>query len=543
MCPRNKDARARKKFLTLLKNSAEIMVSQDASKNTEQSVEQSVERLLEELFGLHRFTIKPGLERTRELSARVGNPQRTFAAVHVAGTNGKGTTCSVIASALHEAGVRVGLYTSPHVRRFNERMRVVGGEGGVEISDEELLRLAQTLMPHVRELGATFFEATTVLAFQWFAAQCVDVVVVETGMGGRLDSTNILEAEHLLATVITAIDYDHQEYLGNTLEAIANEKAGIIKAGVPCVLAEPRPELLAVFAERAAALQSPLVRLDEWGTVRVVAVHEDISMTTVLTMVSGSEFSSEGGSEFGSEGGSKSLSEQRLELRVPLWGDHQARNVLTALAACEVVWQRLAGRNLAQMPPQMPLQMLLQKPLQKPFERAFERGVHHLRRNTGLQARLERLRTVNAEQVVLLDVGHNPACVAALVTTLRHSPYAEWRWNVVFAAMQDKDVSQMLATLAPITKQMVTPSLAVQRAMSGEDLARNAREHGIRANAAATTYQALRGLLSSVQGASSKGASSKGASTESAEPVLIVGSFYLADEALQALSALRVLGT
>jgi len=483
---------------------------QSAEQSVEQSAEQSVERLLEELFGLHRFTIKPGLERTRELSARVGNPQRTFAAVHVAGTNGKGTTCSVIASALHEAGLRVGLYTSPHVRRFNERMRVVGGEGGVEISDEELLRLAQTLMPHVRELGATFFEATTVLAFQWFAAQCVDVVVVETGMGGRLDSTNILEAEHLLATVITAIDYDHQEYLGNTLEAIASEKAGIIKAGVPCVLAEPRPELLAVFAERAAALQSPLVRLDEWGTARVVAVHEDISMTTMLTMVSGS----------------KSLSEQRLEIRVPLWGEHQARNVLTALAAYEVVWQRLAGRNFAQMP------------LQKPLEQAFERGVHHLRRNTGLQARLERVSMVNTTQVILLDVGHNPACVAALVTTLRHSPYAEWRWNVVFAAMQDKDVSQMLATLAPITKQMVTPSLAVQRAMSGEDLAHNAREHGIRASAATTTHEALRGLLSNTEEANTEEAS-----TEVAEPVLIVGSFYLADEALQALSALCLLNT
>ncbi len=464
------------------------MVSQDPPNHTQWSAEQSLERLLEELFGLHRFAINPGLERTRELSARVGNPQRRFAAIHVAGTNGKGTTCSLIASVLHEAGARVGLYTSPHVRRFNERMRVVGGERGVEICNKDLLRLAQTLMPHVRELGATFFEATTVLAFQWFAEQRVDVVVVETGMGGRLDATNILEAEHLLATAITAIDYDHQEYLGNTLEAIASEKAGIIKAGVPCVLAEPRPELLSVFAERAAAVQSPLVRLDEWGAVSVAAVHEDMSMTSVLT----------------------TFARGSMSVRVPLWGEHQVRNVLTALAVCEAVWQRLEERTVVCVP----------------LQQAFERGVQHLHRNTGLQARLERLNMVNTERVVLVDVAHNPACVRALVHTLRRSPYCEWRWNVVFAAMQDKDVGQMLAALAPITKKMLTPSLALERAMNGEDLARKAREQGIRATAATTTHEALLGLLSS---------------TQDTEPMMIVGSFYLADEALKALSALRVL--
>ena len=147
-----------------------------------------------------------------------------FPVIHVAGTNGKGTTCSILASILQEAGYNVGLYTSPHIREFNERIRI----NGVKISDADILRLTPPIMKTAQEIEGTFFEVTTALAFQYFAERRVDIAIIETGLGGRLDATNVVQP---MASVITQIDIDHTEYLGDSLEQIASEKAGIIKKG------------------------------------------------------------------------------------------------------------------------------------------------------------------------------------------------------------------------------------------------------------------------------------------------------------------------
>jgi len=185
-------------------------------------------------------TIKFGLDTTRTLLAAVGNPHEMIPSIHVGGTNGKGSVASLIASTLDEMGWKVGLYTSPHVVSFRERMRVAG----VPISEEAVAMWTAKLRPLIEEHGGTFFEATTAMAFADFAARGVEIAVVEVGLGGRLDSTNVVRP---LVSVVTKIEMDHVKYLGDTLELIAGEKAGIAKPGAPFVIGESRPELVSVL--------------------------------------------------------------------------------------------------------------------------------------------------------------------------------------------------------------------------------------------------------------------------------------------------------
>ncbi len=191
-------------------------------------------------------TIKFGLETTRRLLAAEGDPHRVVPCVHVGGTNGKGSVSTLLAAALEEAGWKVGLYTSPHLVSFRERIRV----GGEPISEAAVAMWTEQLQPLIEELGATFFEVTTAIAFADFAARGVEVAVVEVGLGGRLDSTNVVQP---LVSVITKIELDHMKYLGDTLEAIAGEKAAIAKPGAPLIVGESRAELLPVIRRAADA--------------------------------------------------------------------------------------------------------------------------------------------------------------------------------------------------------------------------------------------------------------------------------------------------
>ena len=187
---------------------------------------------------------KPGLENTRRLMAHLGNPHERFASVHIAGTNGKGSTSHLIAASLQCAGYRVGLYTSPHLVDYRERIRI----NGAMIPKEEVVRFVDDHRAFLEEVKPSFFETTMALAFWYFAKEQVDIAVVECGLGGRLDSTNIITP---LLSVITNIGFDHTEFLGDTLAKIAYEKAGIIKPGVPCVIGETDPETMPVFLAKA----------------------------------------------------------------------------------------------------------------------------------------------------------------------------------------------------------------------------------------------------------------------------------------------------
>ena len=190
-------------------------------------------------------TIKFGLDTTRALLSAVGNPHELIPVVHVGGTNGKGSVATLIAAALEEAGWKVGLYTSPHLVSFRERIKVAGQP----ISEDAVATWTAKLQPVIEELGATFFEATTAIAFADFAARGAEIAVVEVGLGGRLDSTNVVQP---LVSVVTKIAMDHMKYLGDSLEAIAGEKAGIAKPGVPFVIGEADPKLVSVLVRRGA---------------------------------------------------------------------------------------------------------------------------------------------------------------------------------------------------------------------------------------------------------------------------------------------------
>jgi dihydrofolate synthase/folylpolyglutamate synthase len=204
------------------------------------------------LYGLQSRGMKFGLRNIRALAKAVGNPHLKFPSIHVAGTNGKGSTCAFIASIFSQSGYRTGLYTSPHLVRFTERIRI----NGIEMPDDRLVEYVSQLRPMIEKHHATFFEATTCVAFQYFADERVDVAIIETGLGGRLDSTNII---HPLVSGITNVALEHQMYLGNSITTIAREKGGIIKRGVPCVTSSDDDEVLRVLRSIAQRKGSKLI--------------------------------------------------------------------------------------------------------------------------------------------------------------------------------------------------------------------------------------------------------------------------------------------
>lgn len=227
------------------------------------------EEALAFLHSLKQFGFQPGLETTRRLAAAVGNPQERLRFIHVAGTNGKGSTCAMLESVYRAAGLKTGLYTSPHLVRFGERIQV----DRRPLPEAELARLVMTLRSRMSDgLEVTFFEFTTVVALMWFAEQPVDVVVWETGLGGRLDSTNIVTP---LASLITNIGMDHMHVLGGTLGEIAAEKAGIIKPGVPVLTSADSAEALSVIEFKAREMDAPLIQI---GAPALMAMKYPLSL-------------------------------------------------------------------------------------------------------------------------------------------------------------------------------------------------------------------------------------------------------------------------
>jgi len=262
-------------------------------------------QLLEELYGLQRLGIKVGLEHTERLLEVCGNPQDNFISIHIAGTNGKGSTSAMVASVLIEARYKVGLYTSPHLIRFNERIRV----NGVPISDESIVEFMSQYKSAINEIESTFFEATTALTFDYFSKKKVDVAVIETGLGGRLDSTNVLKPN---VTIISSITIDHTEILGKDLKTIAFEKGGIIKKGVPLILSSQSEEVKNVLFEIADRQSAKVIYCNQ----------NDIKNINI----------SERGTEFNWNG---------INYETCLIGEHQARNAVLAIEATKIFSHRI----------------------------------------------------------------------------------------------------------------------------------------------------------------------------------------------------------
>ena len=341
------------------------------------------------LFGRTTAGIRWGLERTEELLAGVDDPHRRFLALHVGGTNGKGSVSALCDSVLRAAapGRKVGVYTSPHLVRFAERIRV----DGAPVDAELLAECVERLRPAIEGTEATFFEAATAVAFLCFAEAGVEIAVVEVGLGGRLDSTNVIRP---LVTAVTNVARDHTEYLGESPEEIAGEKAGIWKPGVPAVTAQPDSPALEVLRARAAAVGAPFTALDE--VARIGDVRLDASGTSF-------RYDSEAWGQ--------------REVRVPLIGAHQARNAT------------LAAEVLARLPEGL-----------RPEWEAVERGFAAARWPGRFQ--VERIRGTTW----VFDVAHNPAGVRALADTL---DAVELPRPLVLVAgiLSDKEWSDMLPPL------------------------------------------------------------------------------------------------
>jgi dihydrofolate synthase/folylpolyglutamate synthase len=376
---------------------------------------------IQALFARTTGTIKPGLERTEALLAKLGSPHRKLSAIHVAGTNGKGSVVATCEALLRARGLVVGRYTSPHLVDFRERITV----NGQPIFEEEVLEFLERWIRTAEEMGATFFEVTTALAFDWLAKREVDLAVIETGLGGRLDSTNVLTPR--VATV-TSIGLDHTDLLGDTLEAIAREKAGIFKAGVPAVIGEPAPairELLAKCAKEAAA--TPVVVLDD-----------DYAISNVEVSARGTSFTLLGGR------GSQTIT-------TPLLGEHQARNTATAIAT-------LAAIGNEYLPPPGEISKALA-------------GVF-------LPGRFER------RGKVIFDVAHNPDGARTVAETIRDVNPPSPRTALV-AVLADKDWRGIIRELAPAVDRFVftnAPSAPAERRWDPAEAHSFAKARGIAAD-------------------------------------------------------------
>jgi dihydrofolate synthase/folylpolyglutamate synthase len=368
---------------------------------------------LDEMFNLRRFGIKLGLDTIRYILEGLGNPQEEFNTIHVAGTNGKGSVAATLSSILRYSGYKVGLYTSPHLVRFNERIVV----NDKPIEDDDVLagyRAIKQFNHGGRE--PTFFECTTAMALHEFRRQKVQWAIIETGMGGRLDATNIISPK---LSIITNVSLEHSEYLGNTIKQIATEKAGIIKHGIPVVTGVKQPSAINAVQTTAATNQSPLFIIEKDFRVR---------RTSQNTFTFQGPFTKWTG------------------LNTSLVGRHQLENASLALAGCDVLLSELGQIN----------------------ERSIKKGL----RLTRWPGRLEK---VIDEPLTILDGAHNLIAARTLANYLQ-SHMADRRITLVIGILDDKPYQAMLEALVPICRRVIITQPKIQRALPTEILEKVARE-------------------------------------------------------------------
>ena len=375
------------------------------------------------LYGLQKHGIKLGLDNTVKLLSLFNNPQEKFYSIHIAGTNGKGSTSAMIASILQTAGFKTGLFTSPHLVSFTERIRV----NNEEITESDVVSLAEEIRFKIQDsrfkLNPTFFEFVTVMGLLYFKRKNIDWAVVETGMGGRLDATNVLLPE---ASVITSINYDHSEFLGNTISAIAEEKAGIIKDGVPVITSAQEPSVMDAIKKKT-----------EEKNAGLFIYGRDFSAAIKTEDTSGSVFNYNGGNNF-------------EDLVISLPGRHQVLNAALALKTIEIVSKKSSHHA--------------------------SRITHHAIRN-GLgnikwQGRLE---FISKEPPILIDGAHNPSAATILADSLKEIFFRVYRRIIlVVGIMSDKDIRGIMAPLLPLAAEIILTAPAYERAASPDVLSGHA---------------------------------------------------------------------
>lgn len=418
---------------------------------------------------------KPGLAGMEAFCEALGHPERAFKSIHVAGTNGKGSVASLLTSALAGVGLRTGLYTSPHLVDFRERARIVAGDSFDLIPKDYVFDFLTTWEPYFIQQGLSFFEITTGLAFKWFADAGVDAAVIETGLGGRLDSTNVITPELAL---VTTIGLDHCALLGNTLEAIATEKAGIFKPGIPALVGESNPETDPVFDDKSWML-CPLTYADK---VRPSLWHR----------------------------------RQDILKKMDLQADVQEKNLRTVLAAVDILKQIPGFKALADT-------------------EGVLAGITGAARRTGFRGRWERLSEL---PFVICDIGHNPQAVQYNFAQLRRY-VEEGRCSsliIVYGIMADKDLDGILP-LMPADATYIFTAPQTARALPASDLLKRftAFQGGrpsLRTYAANSVRQAVQMAMQLAQTLSQQTNRSASASKPVPPLVFIGGSAFVVAEAL-----------
>lgn len=401
--------------------------------------QETLDYMFSQLPMFHRIgksAYKANLDNTLALDEFFGHPHRQFKSIHVAGTNGKGSTSHMLASILQDAGLKVGLYTSPHLRDFRERIKV----NGVEVSERYVVDFVEAHKHLFETVQPSFFEMTVALAFKYFAEEMVDIAVVEVGMGGRLDSTNIISP---LVSVITNIGFDHTEFLGDTLAKIAGEKGGIIKDGIPVVVGETHVETSPVFEEIVKGRNAKLVFADQKYVVTETFLQEDgVQVFSVEDCTGVSAY---------------------RNLEVDLQGSYQRKNILTVLAAVD------------ELKPYFP----------ELSEATIRKGLRHASKQTGLRGRWYQL---SANPLTICDTGHNVDGITFIVDQIAKTPYEKLFW--VFGMVSDKDISKVI-TLLPKDAYYIFTQASIPRAMDAELLAEKCNAVGLKGEVEKNVQMAL----------------------------------------------------
>lgn len=366
---------------------------------------------------------KADLNNTILLLDHLNHPEKQFKTIHVAGTNGKGSVSHMLASILAECGYKTGLYTSPHLRDFRERIRI----NGQMISQESVMDFINCHVSKFDEMDLSFFEMTVGMAFQYFADEKVDVAIIETGMGGRLDSTNVIQP---LLSVITNISLDHTQYLGTTLEAIAAEKAGIIKQGVPVVIGQTQAETTAVFENKALEMNAPIVFADRvFDANKLQTSDKQIQSFDVW----------------------KNSQLYFEELELPLLGTYQQKNLVTVVCAADMLKVHF---NLD--------------------DKDIRYGLEAVVRNTGLSGRWQ---VVSRNPLAIADTAHNVDGIREVVFQIRLMQFNQLHF--VLGMVNDKSIEAMLQML-PRHAIYYFCKADIPRGLAAEELANQAFEIGLR---------------------------------------------------------------
>ena len=375
------------------------------------------------------------LTNTIELSDALGNPERRLRTVHVAGTNGKGSTSHMLAAIFQEAGYKTGLYTSPHLKDFRERIRI----NGEMISEAFVTDFVRRIQPVSEKMDPSFFEITVVMAFDYFVQEKCDIAIIEVGLGGRLDSTNVITPD---LSVITNIGYDHMQFLGDTLPAIAFEKAGIIKKGIPVVVGQHDPETAPIFRQRAAEEETRLIFADQqrWVSDWKYQRHTLVVETTTSPVADDKEY-----------------------YTLDLTGIYQTKNLITVLESVHIL--RSLGWKLPQQ--------------------VVEKALKHVKRSTGLHGRWE---IIHEYPDIVLDVAHNEDGIRQLVRQIEVTDHEEL--HIVIGMVNDKAIDKVLELLPRQATYYFTKA-QIPRALAEAQLAQPASATGLKGHAYPTVAEAL----------------------------------------------------